>query len=598
MEYNPFHLDFNTPGLGGQFGRLASRIAEHALAFPTLNRIHQQTLSLGPARSFFERALEALDVNVRVPQEDLSRIPKTGPLIVVANHPFGGLDGIILTALLQRIRPDVKVLANHLLEMIPQIRDTMLFVDPFGGHAATTRNLSSIRAALRHMKDGGALAVFPAGEVSSFNRNTREIADIGWSSSVARLIRGSGARVLPVFFSGHNSAMFHVAGLIHPRLRTLLLPRELLRQRGQSITVHIGHPIAPAKLNEIDTDEQLASYLRARTYLLGGRSKSKAAVNPHKPAKIYEPIAHEEDSTQIAAEIAKIPSQNILASTGPLQVLYASAMQLDAALREIGRLREITFRKVGEGTGKARDLDEFDRHYLHLLVWNNQKNQVVGSYRMGLTDQILSTLGPIGLYTNTLFNFKPELLNQIDPAIELGRSFVRPEYQKEFAPLMLLWKGIAHFCARHPRYRRLFGTVSISNDYQSLSRQILMAFLNQNASSPDLARGVIPKNPPRFLRGRDHTSKLAALAVKSVEAVDELLGEIESDRGGMPVLLRQYLRLNAKLLGFNVDPDFGDVLDGLMLVDLLQVERAILTRYMGRENLADFYTFHGKQVSK
>jgi putative hemolysin len=193
-----------------------------------------------------------------------------------------------------------------------------------------------------------------------------------------------------------------------------------------------------------------------------------------------------------------------------------------------------------------------------------------------------------------LFHYKPQLLSQINPAIEMGRSFVRPEYQKEFAPLMLLWKGIATYCARHPNYHRLFGTVSISNDYQSLSRQILMTFLSRNMlAPPHLAGGVTAKNPPRQIDGRQ-TSRLAGLVVKSVEAVDDLVCEIESDRAGMPILLRQYLRLSARFLGFNVDPAFGDVLDGLMLVDLLDVERAILTRYMGRENVATFYAYHGK----
>jgi putative hemolysin len=593
MDAHPFQLN-----LGGRFGRFGATILEHALAFPALNRVHQRALRLDESRSFAERALEALDVTVQVLQDDLSRIPGSGPLVVVANHPFGGLDGLVLTALLQRIRPDVKLLANHLLEIIPELRQNMIFVDPYGGPCSTTRNLASIRTALRHVKGGGALAIFPAGEVSTLDRTTGEVTDIGWSPSIAHLIRTSGATVLPIFFAGQNSTLFQWAGLVHPRLRSLLLPRELLRQRGKKVTVHIGHPITPSKLKQSASDEELASYLRVRTYVLSGRTRKNHPVESSpKPRRTEEPIEVAESSVEIAREVSALPTENTLATNGALQAIFAAANQLDVTLKEIGRLREITFRKVGEGTGRSRDLDTFDQHYLHLFVWNSDRREIVGSYRMGLTDQILRQRGPSGLYTSTLFHFRPQLLDQISPAIELGRSFVRPEYQKGYAPLMLLWKGIAHYCARHPRYRRLFGTVSISNDYQSLSRQILMAFLRRNVLSSDLARGVIPRNPPKQALGRQHTSKLAALVVRSVEAVDDLVSEIESDRAGMPVLLRQYLRLNAKLLGFNVDPDFGDVLDGLMLVDLLQVERAILTRYMGRDNLASFYAFHGRNVT-
>jgi putative hemolysin len=277
-----------------------------------------------------------------------------------------------------------------------------------------------------------------------------------------------------------------------------------------------------------------------------------------------------------------------------MAVYYARSRQIPSLLREIGRLREISFREVGEGSGKARDLDRFDEYYLHLFVWDHDQQRLVGAYRLGRTDSILRRHGIEGLYTSTLFRFGADLLGQVGPCIEMGRSFVRTEYQKQFTPLMLLWTGIAHYAAAHPRYRCLFGPVSISNDYHSVSKQLLVSFLRTNRFLPDLARMVAPRHPPGSALRSDQDTTLVATCVHRIEDVDELVREVEMDRRNMPVLLRQYLRLNGKLLGFNIDPQFGDVLDGLILVDLTQVERAILQRYMGRENVAKFLTHHGK----
>ena len=594
----PFQLDFQFPApLPGLVARFGTRALEWLLGFGSLNRIHRRVVARRAEGPFCERAIRALDVNLETAPEDVSLIPAKGPLVVVANHPFGGLDGLALTALLQRVRPDVKVLANQLLRIVPELGEIMLFVDAFGGPAGVRCNLATMRRALQWVRDGGALVVFPAGEVSSLEPRTGEVADPPWSPAVARLIRTTGATVLPAFFAGRNSLLFQMAGLIHPRLRTALLPRELLRQRGGQVRVAIGRPISPKKMAEFESDEELASFLRLRTHVLAGRIGRRSVPGRQSSApRRSEPISPAAPPEALESAVANLPRENRLALAGPLEVWFGDASQAGPVLTEIGRLREITFRGVGEGSGKALDLDRFDADYLHLFVWNSADREVVGAYRLGLTDRLLERRGKGGLYTSTLFELNDRLLEQIGPAIELGRSFVRPEYQREFAPLMLLWKGIGLFVARHPRYRRLFGPVSISNEYQSLTREILIAFLRRNALSAELAKWVRPRNPPKLGGRREGMSKLAAVAVKTVEAVDELVGEIESELRGMPVLLRQYLKLNAKLLGFNVDPDFGNVLDGLMLVDLLEVSPAILARYMGRENLSAYYAHHGRTL--
>jgi putative hemolysin len=594
-----FRLNWShLPPFTRAIANVASPLIEWTLAFREVNDARARTASGDPALPFAERALRALGVSIDV-DDALDRIPPAGPLVVVANHPFGGLDGLALLALLKRRRPDVKILVNQLLARLPEMRDDCLFVDTFGGAGAARRNFPAIRAAGRWVRDGGSLAIFPAGEVSSLNLRRGDVADIGWSASVAGLIRSSGANVLPVYFSGRNSDAFQIAGLISPRVRTLMLPRELMRRRGTRVKVQIGNMIGATKIAQYRSNSELAAYLRVRTYLLAGRVRCADIKRQPvvREGRALEEIAGPGDGEEIAREVQALVPDRVLAMSGPMRVCYARADEIPTTLREIGRLREITFRATGEGSGKARDLDRFDRAYLHLFVWDQSKSQVVGAYRLGLTDCILAASGKSGLYTHTLFHLRDELLARVGPAIELGRSFVRAEYQREFAPLMLLWKGIAQFVAREPRYKMLFGPVSISNDYRSLTRQLLIEFLKVHATpDDDLHALVSPRNPPPTLLGpgRDWKAKLAGTIVRTIDGIDELVGEIESDRASMPVLLRQYLKLNAKLLGFNIDPDFGDALDGLMLVDLTSVERPVLVRYMGRDKADAFLSYHRK----
>jgi len=584
------------------------RCCERWLALPALNAVYRQSRPTAERPSFFEQALRALSVEIEVFDEDVRRIPAAGPLIAVANHPLGGLDGIILAALLQRVRPDVRLMANYLLGCMPEMHEACIFVDPFGGPAAADRNRGALRAAMRWVAAGGALGVFPAGEVSHFTLRRGALTDGPWDGSIAALVRRTRATVVPIYFHGRNGRLFQLAGLVHPRLRTAMLPREFLHCRGRTVRVEIGSPIPFARSlrctdgSEVeshrDKDARLTEYLRLRTYILKGR-----VGRPPRPAPrsgrgaarkaAAQPIIDESPASVLAAEIQALPGERCLAAGGPLRVYWGTESELPNVLREIGRLRELTFRRVGEGTGRPVDLDRFDQHYLHLFVWHVERRQLVGAYRMGQTDVLLDRFGAEGLYTNTLFRYQRRLLRQLNPALELGRSFVIPEYQRDYAPLLLLWKGIGRYVVAHPRYRRLFGAVSISDEFQSMTKQLLMSFLKVHRFDQGMAALLEPRNPPKARPWRDVDERRLATLVSDVADVEELVGEIESNRRSVPVLLRQYLKLNARLIGFNVDPDFGDVLDGLVFVDLLAVDRAILNRYMEKEGAAAFHAFHG-----
>ncbi len=591
------------PPFGGTLARRALALVEPALSrLLSLAPIEDlyRSIPLGLAGvDFIDAVLESMGVQVRLSPDELSRVPKDGPVIVVANHPYGGLEGLVLAKMLLAVRPDARIMANFLLSRIPELRELFVFVDPFGGASATEGNVRPLKECLRVLRGGGLLGVFPAGAVSHprLVDGRLAVADPAWNSTVARLARRTEATVVPVHFSGRNSRLFLALGLVHPLLRTAMLPREFINKSGQSVVVRVGSPITPARLArvsacETEADACVTRYLRLRTDLLRDRPdrpRRRPPLFPQKTAARQEALIAPVPPQLLADEIARLPAGAVLHQSGEFAVIEAKADQIPLGLREIGRLRELTFRRVGEGTGKACDLDGFDPFYRHLFLWNTEKKEIAGAYRVGRTDELLENKGPQGLYTSTLFVLKAAFFSRISPALEMGRSFVRPEYQKSYSPLLLLWKGLAQMVVREPRYRVLFGPVSITNEYKHASRRLIASYFEGNVNNPNLARLVRPKTP---LRGQTWLSRAAKTLVGDLDDLLALIDDIEADRKGIPVLLRQYLKLGGKILAFNVDKDFADCLDGLIVVDLLQADRKQLERYMGKGGLAVFTAYH------
>jgi len=597
----PFRLNRPRNGIAKRaFSALVNPAVERALAFHKLNAVYDDVCQDTTDEHFAAKALASLKVAVDVSDRELARIPDTGPLIIVANHPFGAIDGMILMSILHRARPDAKVMANFLLHRIRELREMLICVDPFEGDGARARNLGPLKEAIRHVKAGGALGCFPAGEVAHLDLHQRAIVDPRWSETVAGIVRRTGATVVPLYFHGRNSPLFQLLGMIHPRLRTVMLPRELLRKHSRTIKVKVGHPIPAGRLAEFPDDRRTIDYLRMRTYLqaAGLHPRSRRGVaptfTPTEPEPQLADIIPAVDPAKLREEIDGLPAEAKLVAAGEQDVYAAPAHQIPLCLREIGRLREISFRAVGEGTGKPLDLDRFDETYLHLFIWERNRLEIVGAYRLGQTDLILPRHGIAGLYTSTLFDYDRSLMDQIDPALEMGRSFVRTEYQKSYAPLMNLWKGIARFMCLNPRYVRLLGPVSISNDYNDLSRRLMVEFLMANRFARDLAALCRARHPMRRPKRKRIVKGVDSVVVKDIDEVSDIIADIEREPKGVPILLKQYLRLGAQLLGFNIDPDFGDVLDGLILIDLRDTDQRILAKYMGRQAMAEFFTHHAK----
>ncbi len=598
IEKSPFNTNYSDKFSNNYVKRAINFIEDiifQLLGVKTLEKHYLNSVNSPSDKTAPEVFLDTLKVKYKIEEGDINNIPKEGSVVLVANHPFGGLEGLIMLDLINKQRPDGKVLANYILERFPEMKKYFIFVDPFGQQSSTAKNISPMREMVRWVKKGSILGVFPSGTVSHFSWNKKTITDPEWNHDIGRIIRFSNATVVPVFFEGQNGWLFQIAGLIHPFLRTLLIPSELNNKYNKEIKLRIGSPILPTKIKKFDDDRELTAYLRLRTYILGRISKKQeiAAKDTSKDEAIIEPIA----KSITSSEVENLPKEQLLISSRDKEVYFASASQIPMTLQEIARLREIAFRNVGEGTGKSLDIDRFDNYYVHLFVWDKAEKEIVGAYRMVGTDHVLKKSGIKGLYTSTLFNYKPKLLKQMGPALELGRSFVNVKYQKRFSSLHLLWKGIARYVVLNPRYKILFGTVSISNDYDSVSRRLIASFLRENLFLPELAKLLKAKNPDNSKPSRS-IAKETSVVVKNIQQVSELIAEIETKHKAVPVLLRQYLKLGGKLLGFNLDKSFSNVLDGLIYIDLTETSRKMLNRYFTEEGASIVINYHKKKNSK
>jgi putative hemolysin len=584
-------------------------VLAHVAGFPGIPALAEKFIPVDKVRDLYRRVRQSpngfglenllgeMRVELRVDAADAARIPATGPVVVVANHPFGMLDGAVLAALLTRVRPDVKVMTNFLLRDVPELARHCIFVNPFQSARGSfpnsiDTNRRAIREAMEWLQKGGMLAVFPAGEVSHWQFPQAEIADPVWNDTAARLIRRTGAAALPVYFCGRNSVSFHLFGMIHPQLRTAFLLQEFLHQEGRTVEVRVGSEIPANSISNISEDREAIEYLRWRTYLLARRSRTEkswpVAMRSTISAKMQEPIAPAEPAELLQAELNQLAGDRCLAENSDLAVYLVKANEAPRTLQELGRLREVTFRAVGEGSGKRRDLDRFDHYYWHVLLWHKTKRELVGAYRAGNTAEIIAERGLGGLYTSTLFRYDERVFQKLGPALDLGRSFVRPEYQRQFAPLLLLWKGIARLLATHAETPVLFGAVSISNDYSKASREMIYRFFETRMQEDELAGLIEPRQAFRPAGLRPWDCRAMCHALRDLEELSRPIIDVETDGKGLPILLRQYAKIGGKMVGFNVDRKFSNVLDGLVVVDLRKTEPAVLERYMGREAAARF----------
>ena len=529
---------------------------------------------------FIDAILEGCGIKIEFDERELKHIPTKGSFIAIANHPYGGIEGMVLLKILLMVRPDAKLMANFLLKKIPNLSDYFIAVNPFE-NVEHSSSISGLKNTLALLGKGTPIGIFPAGEVSTFKVDKQQVTDRMWHPVVGKIIAKAKVPVVPIYFHGNNGLLFNLLSLIHPALRTARLPSELFNKQGHTIRLRIGKPINVDDFPEYHNNTKLLNFLRARTYALGtGLEDEKKIFDPRNIFKIKKQpkaIVPEISAAVLEKEIEALHKSYRVLTEKNYELFISPTSLIPNIIREIGRLREITFREIGEGTNKATDLDEYDIYYNHLFIWDTEAKLIVGAYRVGLVDEIFYSIGKNGFYLTELFKIKAPFIPILKKSIELGRSWIRKEYQQKPLPLFLLWKGILKYLIDNPRYRYLIGPVSISNSFSKFSKSLIVDYINRNHFDHEMAQYVRPRKRFKVDFSSIDTDLLMS-GGDTFKGLDNLISEVETNNMKVPVLLRQYIGLNAKIICFNIDPKFADCLDGFLVLDLKKVPQDILDK--------------------
>lgn len=541
-----------------------------------LNRFYSQHADKN-AKDFLHSGIEWLHFSYDISDEDIERIPKEGPFILISNHPYGGLEAVITLRIILDKRPDFKYLANFLLIKFKPLEECFLPVNPFESQKEIKSSFSGIKNAYKHLKNNGALAIFPAGEVSSYKIRRRAVSDREWQTGILKFIKSAKVPVLPVYYSGHNSILFNLLGFIHPMLRTIKLPSELFNKKGKTFGIRIGSPISVDEQVHYDDINEYGRFLRTKTYSLGSSLEDKNLwhfTTNKNQEEIIEPVP----AKDIENDIKQIENEFLLFRLKNYSVYCSPSDNIPNVLREIGRLREQTYREIGEGTNTSIDLDKYDQYYCHLFIWDGENRKIVGAYRIGKGKEIIDKYGTKGLYIESLFKISPSIHPILRESLELGRSFIIKEYQKKPVSLFLLWKGLFYYILKNPEYRYLTGPVSISDQFSDLSKFLSVEFLKHYFADPEFSKHIKARNEyvsqKHPLVDMDFFLKITNSDINKLE---NFIRDIEP-KFRLPVLFKKYINLNSKILGFNIDPNFSNCLDVLMILDLSNIpEKTIVS---------------------
>ncbi|MDY0990375.1 lysophospholipid acyltransferase family protein [Flavobacterium sp. CFBP9031] len=562
----------------GVFGTFSGWILMKVLKISTLNKIYDRNKHLEDL-DFLNGILDEMEIKFEIPEEDLKRLPKDGAYITISNHPLGGIDGILLLKLMLEREPNFKIIANFLLHRIVPMKKYIMPVNPFENHKDAKSSVIGIKETLRHLSDGKPLGIFPAGEVSTY-KDGKLVVDKPWEEGALKLIRKAKVPVVPIYFHAKNSKLFYWLSKIDDTLRTAKLPSELLTQKDRVIKVRIGKPISVSEQNEIESFEEYSEFLRKKTYMLANPfEKDTKLIDtaslkiPKAPKKI---VTAASESKLIDEVQALRDSDSRFLQSKNYEVFFASAKEIPNILHEIGRLREITFREVGEGTNESIDLDEYDQYYHHMFLWDDETKKIAGAYRMGLGSEIYPKYGIEGFYLTDLFRFEPELHDMMHKSIEMGRAFIVKEYQQKPMPLFLLWKGIIHTTLRHPEHKYLVGGVSISNQFSDFSKSLMIEFMKSNYYDPYIAQYIHPKKAYKVKLKDADKDFIFDEAESDLNKFDKIIDELEPGNLRLPVLIKKYIKQNARVVAFNVDPLFNNAIDGLMYIRIADIPESTM----------------------
>lgn len=566
----------------GVFGTFCGWLLMKTLRISALNKVYDRNKHLTEIE-FLNAILDEYQIKFEIPEEDLKRLPKDGAYITISNHPLGGIDGILLLKLMLEREPDFKIIANFLLHRIEPMKKYIMPVNPFENHKDAKSSVIGIKETLRHLSDGKPLGMFPAGEVSTY-KDGKLMVDKPWEEGAIKVIRKAQVPVVPIYFHAKNSRFFYFLSKLNPTLRTAKLPSELLTQKDRVIKVRIGKAISVAEQNEHKSIEEYSEFLRKKTYMLANsyNEESKMIHVPNfqtpKSPKTIVTAANQENMVAEVESLRKTDCRFFQSKN--YEVFFTEAHKIPNILHEIGRLREITFREVGEGTNESIDLDKYDQYYHHMFLWDATAERVAGAYRMGLGSEIYPKYGLEGFYLNDLFRFESELHDMMSKSIEMGRAFIVKEYQQKPMPLFLLWRGIMHSTLRYPEHKFLLGGVSISNQFTDFSKSLMIEFMKSNYYDPYIAQYVHPKKEFKVKLKDADKDFIFDETEADLNKFDKIIDELEPGSLRLPVLIKKYIKQNARLVAFNVDPKFNNAIDGLMYIRIADIPESTMKPVM------------------
>ena len=566
----------------GVFGTFSGWLLMKVLKISTLNQIYDRNKHLKEL-PFLNAILDEFQIKFEIPEEDFKRLPKDGAYITISNHPLGGIDGILLLKLMLEKEPNFKIIANFLLHRIDPMKPYIMPVNPFENHKDAKSSVVGIKETLRHLRDGKPLGMFPAGEVSTY-KDGKLVVDKAWEEGAIKVIRKAQVPVVPIYFHAKNSRLFYLLSKISDTLRTAKLPSELLTQKDRVIKVRVGKPISVTEQNEYKSIDDYTEFLRKKTYMLANpfEKESKLLQTPSlKISKSPKAIVTAPDQNKMEAEVKNLRKKDCrLLQSKNYEVFFTDAKSIPNILHEIGRLREITFREVGEGTNESIDIDKYDQYYHHMFLWDDETKKIAGAYRMGLGSEIFPKYGIEGFYLNDLFRFEPELNDMMLSSIEMGRAFIIKEYQQKPMPLFLLWKGIIHTTLRYPEHKFLIGGVSISNQFSDFSKSLMIEFMKSNYYDPYIAQYVHPKKAYKVKLKDADKDFILDEAEADLNKFDKIIDELEPGNLRLPVLIKKYIKQNARVIAFNVDPLFNNAIDGLMYIRISDIPESTMKPVM------------------
>ncbi len=569
---NPYTSELNIPK-----GTIIADTLLHIFNYNILSRVYSEFHDKDPIL-IINFLLDQIALKYEIPEDDLKNIPSEGAFITVSNHPYRGIDAMLLYKILYGKRNDLKILASFLLHQVEPLKDIVISVNNLETYESSNSSFPGFKEAISHLNNGHCLGIFPAGESYLPIEASKVILDNVWQTAALKLLRNSGVPVVPVYFHGTTSPLDHLIAKIHPPLRQINLPSELLQRDNRIVRVRIGYPVTVKEQSEFKDSVQYGRYLRARVYALGSAiegNKLTVKLAGRKKRKA-QTLVSQVPSHILKEEFERIRPEYELFSTKNYSVVCAPSEKIPEIFNEIGRLREFTFRKVGEGTNKSTDIDEFDFYFNHLFIWDTEADRIVGAYRIGKGKDILDVYGISGFYINSLFRLRRSFQPVLSQSLELGRSFISEDYQKKTIPLFLLWKGIMVFLLRNPEYRFLIGPVSISNDFSRFSKSLIVEFIRKYFTDEKYSGYIMPRKD--FIVEPDTAidrNIFIDTSESDINKIEKIITDIEPGYR-LPVLLKKYLEINGKIIGFNIDPKFNFCLDGLLILDIYNVPREMI----------------------